>query len=119
MLYLEVFPAFVLYVFALGAATLLAGHCRLGRPLLPYLWRSLIASITGVLIADACLWAIVVAAGSLLTATNASDLARQVIGIIAPLEPILRPLPASLFGAGTGIVFGVAWTRHAVRQTSQ
>jgi hypothetical protein len=118
MLYLEVLPAFILYLLALGAATLIAGHTRAGKPLFPYLWRSLLVSTAGVLAADVFLWAIVFAAGSVLTATNASAQARQIVGVLAPLGPILQPIPISLFGATAGIVFGVAWARHAGRQVS-
>jgi hypothetical protein len=114
MLYLDVLPAFILYLLAFGAATLIAGHTRAGKPLFPYLWRALIASIAGVLIADAMLWAIVVSAGSLLTATGASEQARQVVGVLAPLGTIFQPVPASLIGVLAGIVIGVAWTRLAV-----
>jgi hypothetical protein len=118
MLYLEVLPAFILYLLAFGAATLMAGLTRAGKPLFPYLWRALIASTSSVLIADALLWAIVVAVGSVLTAMNASDQVSQVAGVFAPLGPILQPIPTSLFGAIAGIVFGVAWTRYAGRQKS-
>jgi len=116
MLYLEVLPAFILYLLAFGAAALIAGLTRAGKPLFPYVWRALLASTAGVLIADALLWAIVVAVGSVLTATNSSAQVRQVVGLLAPLGPILQPIPASLFGAIAGIVFGVAWARHAGRQ---
>jgi hypothetical protein len=111
MLYLDVLPAFTLYLLAFGAATLIAGHTRVGKPLFPCLWRALLASAAGVLIANALLWAIVATVGYILTATHASDQVGQVVGLPAALGVILRPIPASLFGAIAGIVFGVAWSR--------
>ena len=117
MLYLEVVPILVLYILTLGAVALATGLTQAGKPLYPYMWRVLVASTAGVLIADALLWSVVVAAGGLLTATNASDQARQAIGILAPFGPILRPLPSSLIGAAAGIAFGVIWTDLAIRET--
>jgi hypothetical protein len=113
MLYLDVLPAFVLYLLTLGAVTLVAGLTRTGKALFPYLWRVLLSSAIGVLIAGALLSSIVIAAGGLLTATNASAQARQVVGVLSPLGSILQPLPASLVGASAGIAFGVIWTARA------
>jgi len=117
MLYLEVLPVFVLYLLALGGVTLIAGLTPAGKPLYPYLWRALLASTVGVFIADALLWSIVVAAGGLLTATNASAQARQLVRVLSPLGPILHPLPTSLIGASAGIALAVIWTIRAIRQS--
>jgi hypothetical protein len=118
MLYLEVFPVFGFYLLVMGIVTLIAGLTRTGSLLYPYLWRVLLSSAVGVLIADALLWSIVVASGGLLTATNASDQARQVVGVLSPLGPILQPLPISFIGASVGIAVGVIWAVRAIRQSS-
>lgn len=119
MLYLEVLPAFILYLFLFGAATLLARHTRAGKPLSPYLWRTLLVSVVGVLTANALLWAIVVSAGSVLTARPASDHFRQMVYSLTPLGPFLQPIPASLFGAVAGVIIGVVWARRAGGQDAR
>jgi hypothetical protein len=113
MLFLEVLPAFTVYVVALGTVTLIAGHTQTGQPLFPYLWRATVASTAGVLVADGILWAIVVTAGSILTATYVPAQLQQAVGILEPLGPILQPLPASLIGAIVGICVGLGWARRA------
>jgi hypothetical protein len=116
MLYLEVLPMFALYTLALGAVTLTTRLTQAGKPLYPFMWHILVASALGVLTADALLWSVIATAGGLLTATNASAQARQLVGILAPLGPVLRPIPMSLLGAGAGIAFGLIWTVFVTRE---
>jgi hypothetical protein len=113
MIYVDVLPAFIVYLVVFGGGTLLARITHTGRPAVPYLWRVLVASTVGILSANALLWIIVVTVGSILTVMDPSDLARPIVPPV--LELLLHPMPASLIGCIAGIASGVVWGYLASR----
>jgi hypothetical protein len=111
MMYLEVLPWLFVYLFGMGIAAVLARRIRSGKTLSTYLWRGMVGSLLGVLVADLGLWSIVAGIGGYLTYLDPSDVVHGTFHLPAALEIILRPIPVALVGGLAGLAAGLLWAR--------
>ena len=117
MIYLDVVPALISYLALLGGITLFSRFTRIGRPLFPILWRSLVASSAGILSANVVLWTMTVTIGSILTAVDPSGQVHLTLPRL--LDQLVHPIPMSLVGCAIGVALGMAWACFAGRQPGE
>ncbi|MCJ7824063.1 MAG: hypothetical protein MUP44_04140 [Anaerolineales bacterium] len=109
-------PTLLLYVLVFAVCVWISLVFLFGKRLVPYLWRSLVTSTLGVVIANSIFWAFVLRNQGILKAITDAEPTQGALGVILSIGLLASPLYVSVIGAVTGIVLGVFWARRCLRK---
>lgn len=109
-------PMLLLYILIFAGFILISSVIPFGKRLVPYLWRSLVTSTLGIVLANAIFWAFTFWNQGILKAITDAEPAQGVLGVILSMGLLASPLYISLIGAVTGIILGIFWARQCLRK---